>query len=144
MSNEAIDELAPSVLDFFSGAVTVDSYEFPPASEEDLRRKTAGSDSHLAPKAWCSLKGTLQAQRAEDWCSQKVTLQTHKCPKRLPRVGTVGFGYLSGAVRADYRVLPPTSEKDPRRETIGWICVVVPRFGVPGRGNCRPKFQLGF
>ena len=35
------------------------------------------------------------------------------------RVGTVGFCHFSDAVRADSRVLPPTSEEDPRRETTG-------------------------
>ena len=35
------------------------------------------------------------------------------------RVGTVGFCYFSGAVRADCRVFPPTSEEDPRQETTG-------------------------
>ena len=84
MPNEATDGLAPSVLDSFSGAARAASYEFPPASEEDPRRETPGSDSHLAPEAWCSRIGTLQAQRAEDWCSQQGTLQTHKCSTRLP------------------------------------------------------------
>ena len=83
MSNEATDGLASSVLDSFSGAARAASYEFPPASEKDPRRVTPGSDSHLAPEAWCSRKGTLHAQRAEDWCFQKGTLQTHKCPTRL-------------------------------------------------------------
>ena len=69
MSNEATDGLAPSVLDSFSGAARAASYEFPPASEEDPRRQTPGSDSHLAPEALCSRKGTLLAQNAEDWCS---------------------------------------------------------------------------
>ena len=84
MSNEATDGLATSVLDSFSGAARAASYDFPPASEEDPRRETPGSESHLAPEAWCSRKGTLQAQRADDWCSQLGTLQTHKCPTGLP------------------------------------------------------------
>ena len=83
-SNEATDGLAPSVLNSFSGAARAASYEFPPASEENPRRETPGSDSQLAPEDWCSRKGTLQAQRTEDWCSQKGTFQTHKCPTRLP------------------------------------------------------------
>ena len=76
MPNEATDGLAPLVLDYFSGAVRAASYGFPPASEKDPRRKTAGSGSNHAPDAWCSRKGTLQAQKAEDWCSQKGTLRT--------------------------------------------------------------------
>ena len=84
MPNEATDGLAPLMLDYFSGAARAASYEFLPASEEDPRRGIPGSDSHLAPEAWCSRKGRLQAQRAEDGCSQKGILQTHKCPTRLP------------------------------------------------------------
>ena len=53
MPNEATDGLAPSVLDSFFGAARAASYEFPPASEENPRRETPGSDSHLAPEAWC-------------------------------------------------------------------------------------------
>ena len=34
-----------------------------------------GSDSHRTPEAWCSRKGTLQAQSAEAWCSRMGTLQ---------------------------------------------------------------------
>ena len=120
LSNEATDGLAPSVLDSFSGAARVASYEFPPASEEDPRRETSVSDSHLAPEAWCSRKGTLQAQRAEDWCSQKGTLQTHKCPTRLPTVGTVGVCRFSGAVRADSRVFLPTSKEKPEARNHGF------------------------
>ena len=74
--NVTTDRLAPSVLESFSGAVEAASHEFPSASEEDSRRETAGSDSHLAPEAWCSHKETLQARRLEAWCSQKGTLQT--------------------------------------------------------------------
>ena len=85
MSNEATDGLAPSVLESFSGASRAASYEFPPASEEDPRRETPGSDSHLAPEAWCSRKGILQAQRAEDRCRPTNVDRGYR------RVGTVGF-----------------------------------------------------
>ena len=111
MPNEATDGLAPSVLDSFSGAARAASYEFPPASDEDPRRETPGSDSHLAPEAWCSRKGTLQAQRAEDWCSKKGTLQTHKCPTRLPTGWNRRVCHFLGAVRVDFRAFPPTSEE---------------------------------
>ena len=60
----------------FSGAARAASYEFSPASEEDSRRETTGSDWHYAPEARCSRSGTLQAQRAEVWCSQEGTLRT--------------------------------------------------------------------
>ena len=75
MPHKATDGLAPSVLDSFFGAARAAFYEFPPASEEDQRRETPGSGSHLAPEAWCSRTGTLHSQRAEDWCFQKGTLQ---------------------------------------------------------------------
>ena len=91
MSNGATDGLAPSVLDSFWGA----SYEFPPAGEEDPRRKTAGSDSHHVPEAWCSRKGTLHAQTVEDWCSQKGILPSNEATDGLaPSI----FDQFSGAV----------------------------------------------
>ena len=52
MSNEGADGLAPSVSDSFSGAAWAASYEFPPWSEANRRRRNPGSDSHLAPEAW--------------------------------------------------------------------------------------------
>ena len=119
MSNEATDGLAPSVLDSFSGEARAASYEFPPASEEDPRRENPGSDSHLAPEAWCSRKRKLQAQRAEDWCSQKGKFQTHKCPTRLPTGWHIRFLPFSGAVREDSRGFPPKSEERPEARNHG-------------------------
>ena len=60
----------------FMGTVRVASCEFPPASDEDPKRETAGSDSHYAPEAWCSRKAIPQAQSAVDRCFQTGTLQT--------------------------------------------------------------------
>ena len=48
MPYEATDGLAPSVFDYFTGAVRAASFEFPPANEEDPRQDTACSDSHHA------------------------------------------------------------------------------------------------
>ena len=125
----------------FSGAARPASYDFPPASAENSRRETPGSDSQIAPEAWCSRKETLQAQRAEDWCSQKGTLKTHKCSTRRPTGWHCRFGYFSGAVRVYYHVSRQRA-KTIRAETPGVrICVVLPRAGVPGRGRCRTKFQ---
>ena len=145
MPNEATDRLAPSVLDPFSGAARAASNEFPPASEKDSRQETPGPDSHLAPEAWCSRKGTLQAQRAEDWCSHKGTLRTHKRPTRLPtgwhRRFLPFFGRsLSGFSRCFVNERRKTRGEKPRVR----IRVVLPRPGVPGRGHCRPKFPHGF
>ena len=46
----------------FSGSIRADSRVFPSTSEEDPRRETTGSDSRRSPEAWCSRKGTFQAQ----------------------------------------------------------------------------------
>ena len=118
-TNEATDGLAPLVLDSFLGATRAASYEFPPASEEDPRRETAGWDSHYASEAGYSRKGTLQAQSAEHWCSQKGTLQTQMSNKATDGLAPSVFDHFSGAVRANSRVFPPMSEEDPRRETAG-------------------------
>ena len=121
MPNEATDVLAPSVLDSFLGAARAACFESPPASEEDPRRETPGSDSQLAPEAWCSRKGILQAQRTEEWCSQQGTLQTHRNVQRgYRRVGIVGFCFFSGAVRADSRAFPPTIEERPEARYHGF------------------------
>ena len=149
MSNKATDGLAPSVLDSLSGAARAAFYEFPPSSEDDPRRDSPGSDSHLAPEAWCSRKGTLQARRAEDWCSQKGTLQTHKCPTRLPTGGTVGLSHFSGAVRADSCAFPPASEGRPEARYQGFefaSCsrgVVFPDGDIAGP-NCNTAFHPSF
>ena len=119
MPNEATDGLAPSVLDSFSGAVRATSYEFPPASEEDPRQETEGSGSHHAPEAWCSRKGTLQAQRVEDWCSKKGAFQTEMFNGANDGLAPSIFDHSSGAAKVDSRVFPPMSEEDPRRKTAG-------------------------
>ena len=145
MPNEATDGLALSVLDSFSGAAKAASYEFPPSSEEDSRRETRGSDSHLAPEAWCSRKGTLQAQRAEDWCSQKGTFQTHNCPKRLPMGWHCRFLRFSGAVRADFRAFPTTSEERPEARYHGFGLASCSRALVfPDGDIAGPNFNTAF
>ena len=45
-----------------SGAVRAASGDFSPKSDGDTARETVGPDSHRAPEAWCSRRGTLQAQ----------------------------------------------------------------------------------
>ena len=105
---------------FFSGAARAASYEFPPTSEEDPRRETPGSDSHLAPEHWCSRKGTLQAQRAEDWCSQKGTLQAHKYPTRLPTGWHRLFLlFFRAQLERIFALFGQRGKKDPGRETTG-------------------------
>ena len=119
-STEATDGLAPSVLDSHSCAARAAFYEFPPASEENPRRETPGSDSHLAPEACCSRKGTLQAQRAEDWCSQTGTLQTRNCPTTPPTGWHRRFFSIFRAqlerILAFFR---QRAKKNPRREATG-------------------------
>ena len=120
MPNEATDGLAPSVLDSFPGAARAASCEFPPASEEDSRRETPGSDSHLTPQAWCSRKETLQAQRAEDWCSQKGTLQIHKGPTRLPAGWHRRFlPFFQAHLEQILVLFRQRAKKDPTRDTTG-------------------------
>ena len=70
----ATDGLASSVFDHFSGAVRADSCFFRRRAKKNPRRETTGSDSRRAPEAWCSRKGTPQAQRAEAWFSRTGTL----------------------------------------------------------------------
>ena len=65
------------------------------------------------------MRGTLQAQRAEDWCSQRGTLQT-----QMPNEATDGLApsvlySFSGAMRAASYEFPPASEEGSRRETAG-------------------------
>ena len=120
MYNEAADGLPPSVLESFSGAARVSSYEFPPASEEDPRRTTPGSDSHLAPDTWCSRKGTLQAQRPEDWCSQKGTLQTHKMSNEATDgLAPSVFAIVQAQLEKILAFFRQRAKKDPRRDTTG-------------------------
>ena len=94
MPNEATNGLAPSVLDFLSGAARAASYEFPPASEVDPRQETLGLDSHLALEAWCFRKGTLQAIEPKTG----VPRRGHRTPTNVQRgyrlVGTVVLFFL--------------------------------------------------
>ena len=144
MPNEATDGLAPSVSDSFSGAVRAASYDFPPACGEDSRRETVGSDSHHAPEAWCSRKGTLQAQRADDWCSQRATLQTQMSNEAtdglVPSVFALFWAQLKRMLAFFRQRAKKTRGETPRVR----IRVVLPRADVPGRGHCRPTFQHGF
>ena len=86
MSNEVTDGLELSVSDSLSGVAIRLITSFRQRVRRTRCEKTSDSDSHLAPEAWGSRKGTPQAQRAEDWCSHKWALQTHKCPTTLPTV----------------------------------------------------------
>ena len=91
MSNEDTDGLAPSLLDYYSSAARAASHEFSTASEEDPRRETPGSDSHLDPEAWCSRK---QAHRPKE-PRTVVPGRGHCTPTKLQRgyrrVGNVGL-----------------------------------------------------
>ena len=155
MSNESTDGLAPSVLDYFSGAMKAASYELPPANEEDPRRKTAGSDSTMLPRP---RKGTLQAQRAENWCSQKGILQTQMSNEATDGLAPSVFDHFSGAVRVDSCVSRQRAKRARGEKSRVRIRVVLsrpgvlarghhrpnaPRPGVPGRGHCKPPFQHG-
>ena len=118
--NETTDGLAPSVLDSFLGAARAASYKFPPASEEDPRRKNPGSDSHLASEAWCPRKGTLQAQRAEDWCSQKGDI----ADPQMSNEATDGlapsvFAIFRAQLERIFALFRQRAKKDPRRDTTG-------------------------
>ena len=90
-------------------------------------------------------KGTLQARRAEDRCSQKGTLRTHKYQRGYRRVGTVGFCHFSGAVRANSRTFPPTSEKRPEARYHGFGFASCSRGLVFLDGNIAgPNFNTAF
>ena len=128
----------------FSCAARAASYNFPPASEENSSRATPGSDSHLAPEAWCSRKGTLHAQRVEDWCSQKGTLQTHKCSTRRP----TGWHrrYIRFLVKFECIIVFPANERrrfEPRNQ--GFSFASCSRgLGCPDRDVAGPNFNTTF
>ena len=130
MSNEATDGLAPSVLDYFSGTARAAFHEFPPASEEDPRGETAGSDSHLAPEAWRSRNGTLQAQRVEEMCSRKGPQMSHEATDGLARsVYVISRAQLERILAFFHQRAKRTRGEKPRVR----IGVMLPRPGVPGR-----------
>ena len=60
------------------------------------------------------LRGTLQAQSAEDWCSQRSTLQTQMSNEATDGLAPSMLDSLFGAVRADSYEFPPASEEYPR------------------------------
>ena len=114
-----------------------------------------GLDSRRAPNAWCSKRGALQAQRAEDWCSHTRILQAQR-----PNPASDGwhrwFLTLLGAqLERLFAIFPQRVKKargvkpwvpprivfprpgDPGK---GHYRFNVPRPGVPKRGQCTPKF----
>ena len=121
MSNEATDGLAPSVLDSFSGAARAASYEFPPASEEDPRRETPGSDSHLAPEAWCSQQGDTAGPKSRGLVfPERDIADPQMSNEATDRLAPSFFCHFSGAVRADSRAFPTTSEERPEARNHGF------------------------
>ena len=119
MSNEAPDGLARSVLDSLSGAARAVSYEFPPTSKEDARQETPGSDSHLAPEAWCSLKGTLQAQRAEDWFPEGDIADPQMFNEATDGLAPSVFAIFRAHLEQILALFRQRAKKDPRRGTTG-------------------------
>ena len=119
-----------------------------------------GSDSHHAPEAWCSRKGTPQAQRAEDWCSQTGILQTQTSKATSDRLAPSGVNHFLGAVRADFCVFSADEhrESEARNRGLGFAScsrgLVFPQGGTTGpkcRGLVFPdgdiagsKFRHGF
>ena len=65
------------------------------------------------------MRGTLQAQRAEDWCSQRGTLQTQMSNEATDGLAPSVFDYFWGAARAPFFEFSPASDEDPRREKRG-------------------------
>ena len=146
MSYEATEGLAPSVLDYISGAARAAFYEFSLLSEEDPRRENPGSHSHLAPEAWCSGKGTLQAQRAEGWCSQKRTLQTHNMfNEAINGLAPAVFDIVRAQLDWILSRFRQRAKKRPTRETTGSGFASCSRVLVfPDGEHCTLKFQHGF
>ena len=73
----------------------------------------------MLPRPDFSERGHYPAQRVEDWCSLKGTLQTQMSNEATNGLEPSVFDNFLGAVRADSRMFPPTSEEDPRLETAG-------------------------
>ena len=65
-------------------------------------------------RALVSLRGTLQAQRAEDWCSQRGILQTQTSNEATDGLAPSVLVSFSDAARAASYEFPPACEEDPR------------------------------
>ena len=65
------------------------------------------------------LRGTLQAQRAEDWCSQRGALQTQMPNEATDGLSSSVLDSFSGVVRAASYEFPPACEEDPGQKTAG-------------------------
>ena len=113
MPNEAADGLAPSVLDSLSDAVRAASYEFPPASEEDSRRKPRVWTRILLLRPGGSARGHYKPKDRRTGVPRRGQCTPTNVQRSYRRVGTVGVCHLSGAVGANSRAFPPTNEERP-------------------------------
>ena len=119
MPNEATDGLAPSVLDSVSGEVRAGSYELPPASDENSTQTNREFGLASFYRSLIFTQGDNAGPKTGNWCLQKEMVQTQMSNEATDGLAPSGFDHFSGAVRADSRVFPSTSEEDPKRETAG-------------------------
>ena len=85
------------------------------------------------------LRGTLQAQSAEDWCSQRGALQTQKPNEATDRLAPSVLDSFSGAVKAATYEFRSASEADPRRETAGSDSHYAPEAWYAHKGTLRAQ-----
>ena len=65
------------------------------------------------------LRGTIQAQSAEDWCSQRGALKTPMYDDATDGLAPPVLDYFSIAARAASYEFPPASKEDPRQKKAG-------------------------
>ena len=88
------------------------------------------------------LRGTLQAQSAEEWCSQTGTLQTQMSNEATDGLAPSVLDSSLGAAKAASYEFPPVSEEEPRRETPSWTRILLPMPGAPVEDWCSEKGTL--
>ena len=156
MPNEATDGLAPSILDSFSTAVRAAFYEFPPASEEEPMRYTAGSYSHHAPEArpGAPARGHYKPKEPRTGVPRGGSCRP-KCPTRLPTGWHSRFlAIFRAQLERIFTFFRQRAKRTRGKKTAGLdsrraheACVParrhyrpkVLRLGVLGRGHFRPK-----
>ena len=112
-----------------------DSYEFPPASEEDPRRENRRFGPAPCFRGLVFPQGDTTGPKTPGLVFPEGDIADANVQRGYRRVGTVGFDHLSGAIRADSCVFPPTSEEDPRRETAGSASRRAPEVGCSSKGT---------
>ena len=120
MSNEATDGLAPSVFAIFWVQRGPRFTSFRQRVRSIQGEKPRARTSILLPRPGAPARGHYRPGEPRTGVPRKGHCRPTNVQRGYRRVGTVSFGYMFGAARADSRAIPPTSEERPEARHHGF------------------------